>query len=286
MPLMQKIEPCLWFDSNAEEAARFYVSIFKNSKILHTSYFSKAGAEASGQPEGSILTVRFRLDGYELTGLNGGPIFKPNPSISFIVYCDDVDELYGKLSHNGEIMMALDKYDWNERYAFIKDRFGISWQLMKSDRRGIVPSLLFVGKSLGHAEEAVRYYTGIFKGEIGSLMHQEGKDLVLFSSFTLNGQEFAAMDGEGPHQFGFNEGVSFAVKCLDQAEIDYFWQMSARKDAEQCGWLKDKFGVSWQIIPAEMDKLLAGPGGEKVMAAMLKMHKIDIAELTNAAHSP
>jgi predicted 3-demethylubiquinone-9 3-methyltransferase (glyoxalase superfamily) len=280
---MQKIEPCIWFDSNAEEAAQFYVSVFKNSKILRTSYFDKAGAEISGQPEGSVLTVNFELDGYKMTGLNGGPIFKPTPAISFLVSTDDVDGLYENLSRDGEIMMELGKYGWSERYAFIKDRFGVSWQLMKSDKHSIVPALLFVGKSLGQAEDAVKYYTHMFKGKIENLQHQEGKKLVLFCSFRLEDQEFAAMDGEGPHQFGFTEGNSFVVKCKDQAEIDYFWQMSAHKESEQCGWLKDKFGVSWQIVPEEMDKLISGPNGEKGMAAMLKMHKINIAALKAAS---
>lgn len=152
---MQKISPFLWFDSQAEEAANFYVSVFKNSKLGNVSRYDAAAAKAAGRPEGSILTVSFQLEGVDFTALNGGPVFK------------------------------------------------------------------------------------------------------------------------------FNESISFVITCEDQAEIDYYWEkLSAVPESEQCGWLKDKFGVSWQVVPKNLDELISTPGG---MNAMLQMKKFNIKELQEAA---
>jgi predicted 3-demethylubiquinone-9 3-methyltransferase (glyoxalase superfamily) len=157
---MQKITPFLWFDNQAEAAANFYTSIFKNSKIVSTSRYDEAGAKASGRPVGSVLTVAFILEGQEFTALNGGPVFK------------------------------------------------------------------------------------------------------------------------------FSEAISFAVNCENQKEVDYYWEkLSASPESEQCGWLKDKFGLSWQIVPKQLGQLLGDPDKSKasrVMEAMLQMKKIDIQKLQEA----
>jgi predicted 3-demethylubiquinone-9 3-methyltransferase (glyoxalase superfamily) len=162
MPTIQRISPCLWFDDQAEDAARFYTGIFKNSKIGAISRYGEAGREVHGRPPGSVMTVAFELDGQAFTGLNGGPVFK------------------------------------------------------------------------------------------------------------------------------FNEAVSFQVNCATQAEVDYYWdKLSAGGDpkAQQCGWLKDKFGVSWQVVPVEAIDLFmdADPAkAGRAMEAMLKMKKLDIAALKRA----
>ena len=159
---MQKITPCLWFDSEAEEAAKFYTTIFKNSRIGRIAHYGKEGKEIHGRPEGSVLTVEFDLDGQTFTALNGGPVFK------------------------------------------------------------------------------------------------------------------------------FNEAVSFQVPCETQSEIDYYWErLGAGGDpkAQQCGWLKDKYGVSWQIFPAALTRMLMDPDparADNVMKAMLKMKKMDLNELERA----
>jgi predicted 3-demethylubiquinone-9 3-methyltransferase (glyoxalase superfamily) len=158
---MQTIKPCLWFDSNAEEAVNFYTSIFKNSKVGKVSRYTEAGHEIHGKPAGTVLTIEFELNGQQFTALNGGPIFK------------------------------------------------------------------------------------------------------------------------------FNEAVSFQVHCQTQEEIDYYWEkLSAGGDpnAQQCGWLKDKFGLSWQIVPTILDQLMSDPKkSERVMAALLKMKKLEIQALKQAA---
>jgi predicted 3-demethylubiquinone-9 3-methyltransferase (glyoxalase superfamily) len=159
---MQKITPCLWFDSNAEEAAKFYTAIFKNSKIGRISRYGKEGYEIHGRPEGSVLTVEFELDGQTFTALNGGPVFK------------------------------------------------------------------------------------------------------------------------------FNEAVSFQVPCESQSEVDYYWEKLSQggdEKAQQCGWLKDKYGVSWQIVPVVLTEMLQDKKTEKserVMKALLQMKKLDIKTLEQA----
>lgn len=158
---MQKITPCLWFDTQAEEAANFYVSVFKDGKIGKTMRYDEASAKISGQPAGSLLTVEFEIMGQKFMGMNGGPLFK------------------------------------------------------------------------------------------------------------------------------FSEAVSFMIDCQDQVEVDYYWDaLIADGGAEsQCGWLKDKFGLSWQVVPSILDELLTDPDSVKagrVMQAMLEMKKLDIQRLKNA----
>ena len=162
MAVIQKITPCLWFDNQAEKAAKFYVSLFRNSAVGTISRYGKEGFEVHGRPEGSVMTVSFRLEGQEFTALNGGPLFK------------------------------------------------------------------------------------------------------------------------------FTEAISFVVKCETQAEVDRYWDKLGEggdERARQCGWLKDKYGVSWQIVPAALFEMMAGTDGKKsgrVMRAMLQMEKLDLALLRQA----
>jgi predicted 3-demethylubiquinone-9 3-methyltransferase (glyoxalase superfamily) len=162
MPSIQRIRPCLWFNDQAEEAARFYTGVFPNSRIVHTTHFSDEGFEIHQRPAGSVMTVIFELDGHPFTGLNGGPMFT------------------------------------------------------------------------------------------------------------------------------FNEAVSFEVHCANQEEVDYYWERLGEggdPNARQCGWLKDRFGVSWQVIPTAMERMFdnpESPATRRAMAAMLQMTKLDIAELERA----
>ncbi len=293
---MQKITPFLWFDDQAEEAVNFYTSIFKNSKIGSIARYDEAGAKVSGRPKGTVMTVAFQIEGQEFTALNGGPIFQFSPAISFFVYCKtekEINDLFAKLSAGGQVRMALDKYSFSERYAFVSDKFGVSWQLMLSPAQPhITPCLLFVGKDLGKAEAAVRFYTTVFKhASISHMSHYEKGEpgqagTVKHSSFLLEGQEFIAMDGTGPHKFTFNESISFVVNCETQGEVDYYWEKLSEGGKEvQCGWLKDKYGVSWQVVPTILARLIQDKDPEKsksVMKAMLQMIKIDIKLLKQA----
>ena len=170
----------------------------------------------------------------------------------------------------------------------------MTWQLMLGELgpegHKIITSFLFVGDLFGKGEQAIRNYTSIFEdSKIHHLeLYQEGEEqpvgTLKFGSFSLGNSKFAAMDGPGTHDFQFNEGVSLVVECENQQEIDYFWGKLTEGGAEvQCGWLRDKYGVSWQIIPANLGSLMSDPGKwERVMQALLKMIKLDIAALTNA----
>jgi predicted 3-demethylubiquinone-9 3-methyltransferase (glyoxalase superfamily) len=301
----QKITPNLWFDDKAEEATEFYVSTFDNTKLGTISRYDAATAEAAGQPEGSVLTVDFELDGQEFVALNGGPAFTFNPSISFIVNCPtetEVDELWEQLSDGGEVLMPLDAYPFSDRYGWIQDKYGVSWQLILADPAGewrpkFTPSMLFVGDNCGNAEAAMDFYTAVFadttRGQIaryGPDQEPDEEGTIRYADFTLDDHWFAAMDSAQDHDFGFNEAVSFIVHCGTQEDVDYFWgKLTADGGAEgECGWLKDKYGVSWQIVPTPLYELLQSEDAEKaerVTEAMLQMQKLDIAALEEAAEN-
>jgi predicted 3-demethylubiquinone-9 3-methyltransferase (glyoxalase superfamily) len=153
---------------------------------------------------------------------------------------------------------------------------------------------MFVGDVYGKAEEAINFYASVFRNaKVGDIaryptgLEPDKEGTVMYSSFTLEGQEFGAMDSARMHDFKFNEAISFIIHCENQEEIDYYWEkLSAVPEAEQCGWLKDKYGLSWQVVPNAMDKLMESTDQEKinrVTKAFLKMKKFDIAKLEKAA---
>lgn len=293
--MSQKIVPCLWFDSQAEEAANVYVSALGNSKVVHISHYGEESAQASGKSEGSVLTVEFELAGQKFVGLNGGPQFHFTPGISFFVSCasaQEVDRLFEVLSKDGCVLMPLDKYPFSERFAWITDRFGLSWQFhVGSSAQKITPSLMFVQQLNGKAVEAINFYTSVFsKSRIGNIVPYEKDEgekdgSAKHADFSLNGSHFMAMDSGADHST-FSPAVSFMVECNNQKEIDHFWSnLSFVPEAEQCGWLQDKFGISWQIVPAALATMLKNkdPGKtERVMSTLLQMKKLDLRELRRA----
>lgn len=288
----QKITPCLWFGSEAGEAAQFYTSIFPDSKIIQKEKYS--AETPSNKPIGSVMTVEFEILGYRFLGLNGGPYFKPNPSISFHVKCgakDEVDAIWQKLSQGGKVLMPLDKYPFSERYGWVQDKYGFSWQVIfvgsiKSGKR-ITPVLMFVKDVCGKAGEAISLYTSVFKDSSISMIlkYEKGEvpdkgGTVKYAGFALMGQEFGAMDSAHEHNFNFNEAISLMISCKGQEEINYFYdKLSAVPEAEICGWLKDKYGVSWQLVASDMDKFIRK---KEAMEALLKMKRLDIAKLKEA----
>ncbi len=287
---MNKFSTCLWFDSQAEEAAKFYSTVFASTRIGKIARYGHSGADVSGQKEGSVMTVEFEIEGHQIIGLNGGPLFKFTPSMSFFVSCSsqgEIDDKWKKLSAGGNVRMGLDKYPWADAYGWTADKFGVEWQLILSPRpHKIVPSFLFVDALFGRGEEAVNHYLSIFpNSKIESMARDEKTKSIMHCAFTLNGQGFTLMEGQGKHGHTFNESMSIMVNCQDQAEIDRYWTALTKGGEEsQCGWLKDKFGVSWQITPKDMGKFMSNPAtSERVMKAMLGMKKIDLAALERAA---
>lgn len=288
----EKIIPFLWFNENAEEAMNFYTSAFKNSKTLNITRYGKAGP---GQ-EGTAMSAIFRLDGNTFYALNGGPQFSFTPAVSFYVGCktaSEIDRLWEKLSAGGKVLMELDKYPFSKKYGWIQDRFGVSWQLnLTGDVPKISPLLMFVREQNGNSEQAMNFYTSVFKNSrINSISrYEEGEGgetgTIKHAEFKLNGQTFMAMDSNGEHPFTFSEAISFFVNCKTQREVDDFWdKLSEGGEKMQCGWLKDKFGVTWQIVPVILGELLNDPDPEKsfrVMNAMMQMEKLDIKGLKHA----
>jgi predicted 3-demethylubiquinone-9 3-methyltransferase (glyoxalase superfamily) len=300
---MQKITPFLWFDNNAEEAVNFYISIFGNSKINNFNRYSEDAAKATGRPAGSVMTASFNLNGHEFVALNGGPVFKFNPSVSFFVIFNnenEVDNLWGKLSDGGKVLMELQKYDWSKKYGWVEDKYGLSWQLMLTEdeiKQKIIPSLLFVNKVYGKAEEGINFYTSVFRNAKVESVYKYGpgyepnsENAVMYADFILEGSKFAAMDGANKHNFYFNEAISFVVDCKDQEEVDYYWNKLTSDGGQEsmCAWLKDKFGVSWQIVPKVLVEMLGDKNplkAQKAMQAMLQMKKIIIKDLEKAYNS-
>ena len=295
---MHKIAPCIWFDTNALEAAKFYVTVFENSKIESWSQYMEGDGWPSALPEGTPLNVRFTLCGQEFDAVNGGPEFAPNPAISFYVDCESeaqMDALWKKLSAGGNVLMELGAYPFSQKFGWLADRYGVSWQLsLSGQKQHISPYLLFTKDA--QAEAAINTWCGIFdNAKILYLNHYdkdaaaaagETEGTVMYASFQLEGQPFMAADSGLGHGFTFTEGVSFIVYCATQAEIDTLWAKLTQGGEEQpCGWLKDRYGVSWKIVPKEMEKL--GNTSDKTRAnrvnsALLQMKKIDLQALRNA----
>ncbi len=290
---MQKIIPHLWFNKEAKKAADLYVSLFPNSKIKQTSVIA-------GTPSGDCDFLSIELSGMEFMLLGAGDDFRMNPSISFLIACKDaaeVDHYWNALSEGGKVLMPLQKYPHSEHYGWTNDRWGMSWQvmMMPPDQKPgakITPTLMFTQEKAGKAEEAMNFWGGIFKDfKIDHIMRWPGgmgeqEGTVMHEAFTLEGQMFAAMDTKGPHKFTFNEAVSLLISCDDQKEVDHYWEkLSADPKAEQCGWLKDKYGLSWQVNPSIMGKMLSSPDKAavgRVMEAFMKMKKFNIAEIERA----
>lgn len=289
---MEKITPHLWFDREAVEAADFYCSTFPNSNITNVSRIYDT-------PSGDTDIVSFELSRQPFMAISAGPLFRFNPSVSFLVRCatkEEVDRLWSRLSE-GTPLMPLDSYPFSERYGWTQDRYGLSWQIMHEGEQEtgqrIVPTLMFVGEVCGKAEEAISLYTSLFPNSkvghvlrYGSDEEPDREGTIRHASFLLEGQEFVAMDSALDHNFGFNEAISFLVSCGTQAEIDHYWHgLSAVPEAEQCGWLKDRYGLSWQIVPSAMDGMLRDGTKEqiaRVTEVFLKMKKFDLAELQRA----
>lgn len=295
---MKPITTHLWFDKEAKEAAEFYCTVFPDSKVNSTRVLHDT-------PSGDCDVVSFALSGINFQAISAGPYFKINPAVSFIVNYDpssdsgakeNLSKAWEKLIEGGKILMPLNEYPFSKYYGWVEDRYGISWQLMLTDPAGeprpfIIPTLLFVTDEGKKAEEATDFYLSVFEeSRRGSLVHYPAgmapnkEGAVMFTDFQIGNLWLAAMDGlSSMHKFKFNEAISFIIYCDSQEEIDYYWEkLSASPEAEQCGWLKDKYGLSWQVVPSRMEEMMENGSEEqiaRVTKAFLSMKKFNLAEL-------
>lgn len=286
---MQKIVPHLWFDKEARQAARFYAEVFGGDSEV------KGDSEMHDTPSGDVDILSFTVLGYEFMAISAGPMFKLNPSVSFMVLCEskeEVDQYWQKLVDDGMALMPLNSYEFSEWYGWVQDKYGVNWQLILHDdalkvEQRIMPATMFIGDNYGKAQEAIDFYLSVFKnsGVEEISRYDEASDhgasgYIEHGRIKLEDQLFVIMENSYDHKFALNEAVSFMVFCEDQAEIDYYWEkLSAVPEAERCGWCKDQYGMSWQIIPKNMSELVSTAAGTQ---AMLKMGKLDIVELKKA----
>jgi predicted 3-demethylubiquinone-9 3-methyltransferase (glyoxalase superfamily) len=286
----------LWFDKEAKTAAALYIAAFGYGSSITTS------ATLANTPSGSVDILTVKLLTYDFTLISAGPLFRFTPAISFLVTCAskaEVDARWQKLADGGTVRMPLDSYPFSPRYGWIEDRFGLSWQLFYKEgapAQLITPTLMFSDENCGKAEEAVHFYKGIFApATIEGILRYAAAEApdregtIKRIGFTLLGQHFAAMDSARVHKCPFNEAISFVVYCQNQREIDCYWEkLSAHPEAEQCGWLKDRYGLSWQIVPRELNQMLQDKDPlvvARVTEAFLKMKKFDLALLRHARKS-
>ena len=283
--MKEQITPCLWFDGQAKEAATLYCSVFAKAKIVAQS---------------PIVTA-INVSGQNFTLLDGGPMYKPNASISFYYICetaDELDRIWKAFSKEGTVMMPLDQYPWGEKYGWINDKFGISWQFALGNindvGQKITPCLLFTGRQYGRADEAIKHYSSVFKNVTvdgilrygkNELPDEEGK--IKHAQITLDREKIMLMDSAAPHNFTFTEGVSLTIHCETQEEVDYYWEKLTEGGAESmCGWLKDMFGVSWQIVPTVLNEIMSDPAkAGKAAQAFMSMRKLDIEQIVQASIS-
>ena len=268
------IIPSIWFDQNAKEAFDLYCGIFPNSQVTTSS----------------PIVVEAVLNGVKFIGINGGPIFTPNPSISFMVICEskeEIDRIWNSLSATGgSTMMPLNTYPWSPYYGWLTDKYGVNWQLYlgklsDTNQQAIVPTLMYCGEQQGNCEKAVAFYQQLFHDfrSNGIMKYVEGEYIgsIQHTQFLVKGFTLMAMDSGIQQDFTFNEGISLTILCKDQQEIDYFWNTITKSGKESmCGWCKDEFGVSWQIVPEQIATYLQRPGANE---ALMKMKKIIIQEL-------
>lgn len=276
------IYPCLTLKGKVAEAADFYLDTFGDGKILQTSGY----------------VIQIQLSGQKFMLLNDGPSSLPNPSISFMVISEneaETEQYWNKLIEGGKVMMPLGSYDWSIKYGWVSDKFGVSWQLYTGSRaetpQKFSPTLMFIDKNAGKAAEAIHFYTTLYpqSGVMGIMNYSEGEadraDYIKHAQFKLKNFIAMAMDSSAEYGFNFTDAISLVVECDTQEEIDHYWNVLTADGGHEvaCGWLLDKYGFSWQIIPKELSALLSKPNkAQRVMEALLKMKKLVIADLENA----
>ncbi|MFI3124330.1 VOC family protein [Streptococcus suis] len=286
---MQTIIPHLWYDTAAKEAVAFYVDLFGGK--LDWSY------TITDTPSGDSDLIQFQLGDMTLAAISAGPYFKLNESMSLMVNVaskDEVTRLYQALSEGGRILMPLAEYPFSPYYVWLEDRFGLSWQLSyapdldKPYQFDIC--LLFSQEQVGLAQPMLDYYKDkLPQASVGQLSYYgEGEATVEaaklnYAELLVAGQKMIVMDHGYGGEASFNEAFSLMVYVDSQDELDFYYDLlSAVPEAEMCGWAKDQFGISWQIVPRILMEAYDTASPEKVKAvnaAVMTMKRLDFATI-------
>ncbi|MGO1399357.1 MAG: VOC family protein [Brevibacterium yomogidense] len=311
---MDPIVPNIWHDRTAVEASAFYTSAFREARETARSHYPTEGLQDFQKSfAGEVVTIDLEIHGRPLALINADDTFRPNPSAGFMLHfspqiADDphayLDEVHDRLAVGATTLMPLDEYPFSARYAWIEDRYGVSWQLFLTEqdapaRPFLVPALMFCGTAQNRAAEAVAAYTSLYPGsEVGTVAtypEQTGPAAAgstMYSDFRLGpgsddpraDEWLTAMDSGVEQPFTFTEGFSLMVRADGQDDLDRLWSvLSTDPSAEQCGWCRDEFGVSWQVVPRDLEDLMARPGA---YARLMEMKKIDIAALRGETALP
>ena len=298
--MQDRLIPCLWFDSQAEQAAAFYIDTFGSGRVLCRTRYPQSFDNHASKPRGSVMSVEFEIAGRRFTAVNGGPMFTINPSISFFACVNQPDaakRLFDTLASGGKVLMPLDDYGYGyDPFGWAEDRFGVSWQVATVAEGQpdihMAPCLMFTGAQAGNAAQAMDFYISLFPDSKVQRLERYGANeeepagSLKHGLFTLAGQTVVAMDSHFDHAFKFNEAVSLQVLCADQRGVDVYWNALLANGIEQmCGWLKDRFGVAWQVVPARCIDWLSSADSaarDRVFEAMLPMQKLDAAALQRA----
>ncbi len=295
---MKKITPFLWFEKNMKEITDFYISVFPGTRLLG------AGGELDNTPSGTVQMASLEIFGTKFDLMTAGPYLPFNPTVSFIIFCentDEVDMLWEKLSKTGKVLMDIAAYPFAEKYGWVQDQYGVSWQIMFASSmkdlkslQKVTPTLMFAGDVCGRAEEAVNFYTSVFhNSSINYSMPYDGSEPVddvrakiKHAGITIENFHVTIMDSGKKSPLSFEQAISFVISCDSQEEIDYYWTKLTDGGKEiQCGWLNDKFGFPWQVVPSAMGKMMSQGSKEqiaRVTEAFLKMKKFDIKTLEEA----
>jgi predicted 3-demethylubiquinone-9 3-methyltransferase (glyoxalase superfamily) len=273
-----EIFPCIWMNNNAKEAVSFYSTVFNKVTITSENNFA----------------IKATLENTNFLFLNGGNIYTPNSAVSYYYYANDLNATkasYHKFIDAGAtIIMPFGAYPWSANYAFIIDHFGVSWQIEAdsiNNNQKIVPTLLFANDKKTWVKKAITYYTEIFTNATILLEASHAPNApikagsLLFAQIKLNSFIINAMSSTMNHNYDFGPGNSFVITCTNQEEIDYYWdKLGQNGKYSQCGWLSDSLGISWQIVPHNLNELLQHPtNSTKSQIALRSMQKITIADL-------
>ncbi|MGP7961415.1 VOC family protein [Sanguibacter sp. A247] len=291
---MRTLTPTIWFAGDAVDGAALYARVLPETTVTRTDRYPTEGLLPFQEPlAGKELTIHLEGPGCDLVLINAGPEFRPTPASSFTVTfgaADDTDAVAAldaaaaALAEGGRVLMPLQQYPFSDRYTWVEDRFGVSWQLTVAfptirDEPSIVPTLLFGGQAQNRAAEAIAQWTALLPDSrvvrtvpFTDSTGPASRDALMFAEVRLAGQRVYVMDAGSVQDTTFTPAVSYQLACRDQAEIDRVWAvLSTVPEAEQCGWCTDQFGVSWQIIPAHMDELMARPHAFEHMLEMTKL---------------